>query len=219
MRKRIISIFLIVSIIISVFAVGVVSTSAASKAAKPTITCIRVYPNKINVNWTKDSNTSYYAVWVLNKSTNKWSAYPTTNNYINFNSLQPKIAYAFQVRGVDKQGRVGAFSKSQGVSFIFPQKPAIYSCRNGYGNILSLHYGVMNYSTGRIQTWLPYAKSYDILIYNKGKKEYYFSDSYDFTLPIVKNRQYAFQVRALCVYDNIRYLSPWSDVGYSFADL
>ena len=69
MKKRIISIFLILSIVASLFAVSAISTSAVTI---PTITSVVVYPTKINVNWTKGSNISYYAVWVLNKSTGKW---------------------------------------------------------------------------------------------------------------------------------------------------
>ena len=216
MKKRLISIFLVVSIIISVFAVSAINTSAA---AKPTITSIRVYPNKINVNWTKVSNTSYYAVWVLNKSTGKWSAYPTSANYINFDSLKPGIEYGFQVRAVDYQGHVGSFSKSQGVKFTFPQKPALYSSRSGYGKRLTLFCGVKNHSTGFVDTWLPYATSYDIILYHKGKEIHYLSKSYITTIPVMESGQYSFKVRAYCVYKNKGYLSPWSDTGYSLGEL
>ena len=194
MKKRIISMFLIVSIIASLFAVSAFSSSAVTT---PTITSIVVYPTKINVNWTKGSNISYYAVWVLNKSTGKWSAYKSSKTYINFDKLKPK-------------GRA--------VSFTFPQKPVIHSCRNGYGTSLSLQYGVQNYNTGFIATGIPYAQGYDVIINQKKASTNYVTKDNNTAISINKNGIYSFQVRAVCNYKGKRFFSPWSDIFYSFPD-
>ena len=215
MKKRIVSIFLILSIVASLFAVSAVSTSAVTT---PTITSIVVYPTKINVNWTKGSNISYYAVWVLNKSTGKWSAYKSSKTYINFDKLKPGINYAFQIRAVDNNGRIGSFSKARAVSFTFPQKPVIHSCRNGYGTSLSLQYGVQNYNTGFIATGIPYAQGYDVIINQKKASINYVTNDNNTAISINKNGIYSFQVRAVCNYKGKRFFSPWSDISYSFPD-
>ena len=209
MKKRIISIFLILSIVASLFAVSAISTSAVTI---PTITSVVVYPTKINVNWTKGSNISYYAVWVLNKSTGKWSAYKSSKTYINFDKLKPGINYGFQVRAVDYQGRISGFSASEGVKFTYPQKPVIAGIRET--NRIWLAYGVRNYGfTGGIATWIPYAKSYDLIVYkDRNIYAHRIEKSYSINFSIEKGVPYSFKVRAYCVYNGKGYFSPWSDV-------
>ena len=212
MKKRIISIFLIISIIASLFAVSAISTSAVTT---PTITSVVVYPTKINVNWTKGSNISYYAVWVLNKSTGKWSAYKSSKTYINFDKLKPGINYGFQVRAVDYQGRISGFSASRRVKFTYPQKPEIVVGGSIKNNRVWLAYGVRNYDgEGGIATWIPYAKSYDLIAYKykNGKTYHSVQKSYAISFKNEKGVSYSFKVRAYCVYNGKGYLSPWSDV-------
>ena len=111
MKKRIVSIFLIVSIIVSVCAVGIVSTSAATcKAAIPTLGAVLPYKNGnfINVNWSHSSkNTRLYGVAFNELGTNNWIYKYTKNSkgrYLNVSGLKSYTNYSVRVYAYDLNG-------------------------------------------------------------------------------------------------------------------
>jgi len=87
MKKRLISIFLIVSIVISVFAVSAVTTSAAS-IVRPSNVNVTTVGNNFRVSWTHyaDDATQYYVIWVHNMRTDGRKS----GNWKKFTSLRPK---------------------------------------------------------------------------------------------------------------------------------
>lgn len=111
MKKRIISIFLVVSIIVSVFAISAVSTSAASMLTSPTITTAsrsRDYQT-ITFKWKEVNGADRYAVYFNYSSQNTNSRYRivTSNTSFTFNNVKASDEYHFQIRACDKNGREG----------------------------------------------------------------------------------------------------------------
>lgn len=104
MKKRIISIFLIVSIIVSVFAVGIVTTSAASKLPAPTNVVAANTNSGINISWYKVNGADGYFVYYM-EAGGSWKRIDVGNSYAgynragcNLNFLSNLTDYFFQVQ-------------------------------------------------------------------------------------------------------------------------
>ena len=134
MKKRIISIFLIVSIIVSVCAVGVFTTSAYTVVC-PTNVKVSTVGNNFCVTWDHyaDDATLWYEIWVRNKSTSsKWYKYTSFKNKIGSFSQQIGSMYALGKSGDtyeikvschDEMGREDWYSKP--VTRTFVGKPTL----------------------------------------------------------------------------------------------
>lgn len=114
MKKRIISIFLIISIIASLFAISAVSTSAYSKTTSaPKLVSVLPYNGKLNVNWTHNGYaTTAYCVWLheFGRPVTEWKKYYTVNKYINISGLKPNTNYNIKVSAKDKNGNHSKYS-------------------------------------------------------------------------------------------------------------
>lgn len=229
MKKRIISIFLIVSIIVSVCAIGFVTSSASSRVSTPQITSILVYPNKIRVYWSHDSkNTKLYGIGYCEQGKANYTFKYTTNSkarYYDFTTgFTPQKSYNIKMCAYEsgKTNSKSNFCSPQSIKFKFPQKPIITKNQNksqlSTGQI-NLTYGVMNYTNGTVATYLPYAKSYDLMIYEDYENNNKYSrcfhsvqNSYSINIPDDGKTKRAYKIRGYCVYKGKGYLSEWSDV-------
>ena len=115
MKKRITSIFLIMSLIVSMFAVSAVATSAASKlCVAPTIRSTINRIESLNVNWNSIQNATYYTLWVRSSFTGKWNGIKTKNGtttYANYNWIRPGEKVDLKVSAVDKNGIHSEYSE------------------------------------------------------------------------------------------------------------
>ena len=115
MKKRIISIFLIMSLIISMFAVSAIATSAASNlCVAPTIRSTINRIESLNVNWNSIQNATYYTLWVRSSFTGKWNGIKTKNGtttYANYNWIRPGEKVDLKVSAVDKNGIHSEYSE------------------------------------------------------------------------------------------------------------
>ena len=114
MKKRIISIFLIVSIIVSVCAVSAVSTSAYSNmVSAPKNAKVVTDGYCFNVSWSHNNYaTLYYHVWLHKWGTksSKWIRYTSFGKSINIGSLENGATYDIKVSAHDKVGNESQYS-------------------------------------------------------------------------------------------------------------
>lgn len=123
MKKRLVSIFLIVSIVASIFAVSAVSTSAACKADRPTLKAVLPYKDGryINVNWSHNGrNTKFFGVSFRETGKTSPSICRYTANskgrYLNVNGLKANTNYEVRVYAYDLNGQRSLSSDSFYVS-------------------------------------------------------------------------------------------------------
>lgn len=117
MKKRIISIFLIVSIIVSLFAISAVNTSAYSKyASAPTLTSVTTKGYSLHVSWSHNGYaTQFYTVWAhkwgtdATKSKN-WVKFTSFDKSINIQCLQSGATYDIKVSAHDEMGNESKYS-------------------------------------------------------------------------------------------------------------
>ena len=123
MKKRLVSIFLIVSIVASIFAVSAVSTSAACKADRPTLKAVLPYKDGkyINVNWSHNGrNTKFFGVSFreVGKTSPSGCRYTANSKgiYLNINGLKANTNYEVRVYVYDLNGQRSLSSDSFYVS-------------------------------------------------------------------------------------------------------
>lgn len=121
MKKRIISMFLIVSIIASLFAVSAVSTSAASKAAKPIITSILPINGKLNVKWYHNGKyTKMYGIAWQEWGSGKWKYNYTkksSQKTFDITGLTPYKNYNIRVCAYDLNGNRSELSNQKVINW------------------------------------------------------------------------------------------------------
>lgn len=143
MKKRLLSIFLIVSIIISVFAVGAVSASATSKAAKPIITTILPINGKLNINWYHNGKqTKLYGI-AIQEWYGEWKAYYTDNSsqkYFNITGLKPYKNYNIRICAYDLNGNRSEPSNQKVINWNASINSKKLTCRGRY-NYVELNFG------------------------------------------------------------------------------
>lgn len=119
MKKRIISIFLIVSIIVSVCAIGVLNSSAVTIPPGPSKISCANKSDCISISWTKVSNASRYVLYYKKTNSSTWNRIFTWQNSVSFGKTgyaEPGAHYHFQVQSINKYGYDGGYSKV--VSFV-----------------------------------------------------------------------------------------------------
>lgn len=116
-KKRILSLVMVLSIIISVFAVSAVSGSAATKPAAPSIS-LSNKSNGIRVEWKPVSGAAKYRVYYKPSSQKTWNYTDTSNTYYPFLKASSGTAYKFQVQAIAKNNTPGHYSAVKLMTFI-----------------------------------------------------------------------------------------------------
>ena len=125
MRKfrAIISMLLAFVLVVSVFAIAIVSTGVVSAAsAAPSLSLSNKY-NGIRGKWTAVSGASHYIVYYRRASETQWSSDITYNNYYPlldtvylFMDLTPGVNYSFQLRALN--GLSNPFSAVSKITYV-----------------------------------------------------------------------------------------------------
>lgn len=136
MKKRIISIFLIVSIVVSLLAISAANTSAYSKyAPAPKLTSITTKGYNLHVTWTHSGYaTEWYTVWVHKwytdpKQSSNWKKYTSYGKSIDIGSLENGATYDIKVSAHDEMGYESKYSNVGKRTFLI--NPKLYSPRWG----------------------------------------------------------------------------------------
>lgn len=135
MKKRIISIFLIVSFIVSMVAVSAVSSSAlTTNLAPPTLGKVSNYNGFININWSRVSGAEQYCMWYRINDKGKWYGVYTTKNYWNIQHPVPGTKFTIKISAVDYWGEHSAkYSNDKIIRYVNPPKiTSVMQCNNGF---------------------------------------------------------------------------------------
>ena len=120
MRKfrAIISMLLAFVLVVSVFAIAIVSTGVVSAAsAAPSLSLSNKY-NGIRGEWEAVSGASHYIVYYRRASESRWSSDITNNNYYPLLDTEPGTLYCMQVQSVAADGTAGSYSRVKSLTFI-----------------------------------------------------------------------------------------------------
>lgn len=135
MKKRLVSIFLIVSIVASIFAVSTVSISAATTSlAPPTLGKVSNYDGFINVNWSRVSGAAKYCMWYKVGNNSKWNSVYTTKTYWNIQHPVPGTKFTIKISAVDYWGEHSArYSNDKIIRYVNPPKiTSVMQWKNGF---------------------------------------------------------------------------------------
>lgn len=171
-------------LVVSVFAIAIVSTGVVSAAsAAPSLSLSNKY-NGIRGEWEAVSGASHYIVYYRRASESRWSSDITNNNYYPLLDTEPGTLYCMQVQSVAADGTAGSYSRVKSLTFI-PR-----------ADIKSLYYNVGN----RI-VWDTVAGANLYQIARKTSADstytYYTTEQTSFTeMSIVPDITYTYQVRA-----------------------
>ena len=135
MKKRIISIFLIVSFIVSMVAVSAVSSSAlTTNLAPPMLGKVSNYNGFININWSRVSGAEQYCMWYRINDKGKWYGVYTTKNYWNIQHPVPGTKFTIKISAVDYWGEHSAkYSNDKIIRYVNPPKiTSVMQCNNGF---------------------------------------------------------------------------------------
>lgn len=127
MKKRIISIFLIVSIIASVCAIGVFTSSAATAA--PTGLSLSNKNGYLHIQWNRVSGAMNYKMEYRTSKTPYWRAITTTQNYWNINNPQSGVKFDIRVTSLSKAGYIGGTSGIKTITY-YIATPSITQIQN-----------------------------------------------------------------------------------------
>ena len=117
MKKRIISIFLIVSIIVSVCSVGIFASSAAvAKPAAPKIGSVNNFNGFVNVNWSRVSGAAQYCMWYQVGNNTKWNWVCTTKTYWNIQHPVPGTKFTIKISAMNKNRVHSAYSDTKAIT-------------------------------------------------------------------------------------------------------
>lgn len=207
MKKRIISMFLIVSIVVSIFAIGVVSSSAAVAAA-PNVSVTNYYTG-IKVSWSKVTNARNYVVY-YQRAGSGWSHDDVFGTSYYLPNLKSGSTYYIQVRSIGNGGTYGNFSRVFKVKYI--SQPTGFGGRMiNRGKNLQMYWNkVTGAKKYQLVRWDPNAKRWISRYVGSGTS---FVDS---GANGVASGKFIYQVRAIGErLDNVTWASYWSNQAHA----
>ena len=209
MKKRIISMFLIISVLTSLFAVSAVSTSAAAKPATPNVTVWNGGSSQgLYVTWNNVSNNAVYQVAyrpVGNYRSGQGYTYKTTaSKNITLTGLTSGVCYQVQVRA-RVNGVYGNYSKTKSMTYL--SRPLLrdfldddeYLVLNWNGVKGANYYQLVKWNTAN-RRWDTVYNGYSVKFTDRSAKA---------------GETYRYQVRAMYwTQNNGTAYSAWSNVDY-----
>lgn len=209
MKKRIISMFIIISVLTSLFTVSAISTSAASKPATPSVTIANGGSSQgLYVTWNNVSNNAVYQVAyrpVGNYRSGQGYTYKTTaNRNITLTGLTSGVCYQVQVRA-RVNGVYGNYSKTKSMTYL--SRPLLrdfldddeYLVLNWNGVKGANYYQLVKWNTAN-RRWDTVYNGYSVKFTDRSAKA---------------GETYRYQVRAMYwTQNNGTAYSAWSNVDY-----
>ena len=220
MKKRIISIFLIVSIIVSVCAIGMTSFSAATCNAKvPKVISVVPYNGKLNVNWSHDGkNTKLYCVALheFGTPTNKWIYYYTKNSktkYLNITGLKSYKNYDLRVKAYDLNN---TWSNPSNEKVVINWNASISGTYSRVNKSVNLRFGKQFYYPADYLGGKEYGSYYIIEKYINGSRvDTIYTDSNWYSEYLPKDSYPYYRVQFVKVMHYKEYKSGWSKFFYT----
>ena len=209
MKKRILSIFLIITVLAGIFTVSSASASAASKPATPMVTIANGGSSQgLYVSWNRVANGAVYQV--AYRPNGNWRSgqgytYKTTaDTHITLTGLTSGVCYQVQVRA-RVNGVYGSYSKTKSMTFL--SKPLIRD---------SLEDDLMSISWNRIKG----ANCYQLVKWNESTRRWdtiYTGGTVGYLDRSAKaGKSYRYQLRAMYKTEkNGTAYSAWSNVDYA----
>lgn len=206
MKKRIVSIFLVISVIASLFAVTAVSSSAAAKPATPVV---KIHnggsANGLYVTWNNISPRATYQVAYRRIGATGYTYTNTNKTNITLTNLKSGVGYQVQVRA-NINGIYGNYSKTKSMTFL--SRPLIRD------SVDARDYLLISW------TKIPGANCYELVKWNVAKRKWdtvYFGNSASFRDGSARaGESYRYQLRAKYKTEkNGTACSAWSNVDYA----
>lgn len=211
MKKRIISLFLIISVLTSLFAVSAVITSAAAKPATPNVTVWNGGSSQgLYVTWSNVSNNAVYQVAyrpVGNYRSGQGYTYiTTTNRGITLTGLTSGVGYQVQVRA-RVNGVYGNYSKTKSMTYL--SRPLLRDYLDDGREYFMLSWsGVRGANGYQLVKWNTGSRKWDT-VYNGSSTKYLDRSA-------KAGESYRYQVRAMYRTQNYgTAYSAWSNVDYA----
>ena len=206
-KKRIISLFLIFSIIISVCSVGIFTTSAATAVpASPKIGSVNNFNGFVNINWSRASGAAQYCMWYQVGNNTKWNWVCTTKTYWNIQHPLPGTKFTIKISAMNKNRVHSDYSATKTITYV------LYT--PSYGISYTKDKKKFDVHWSKIEG----ATEYEAVYFYKGEKiEAYRGKETSFVhkdksgnSSIAAGGPYYYQVRAVCKASNNKSYSNWS---------
>ena len=208
MKKRILSVLLVMSIITSIFAVSAATADAAAKPATPSVTIVNGgSANGLYVKWNSVGSKSSYQVAYRPAGSygcgQGYSYKTTSNTNITLTGLKSGVSYQVQVRAY-ANGVYGNYSRTKSMTFI--GRPTLKCGLDGNGQFLSVSWSKVNGANSyQLVKWDETYRRWSY-IYTGSSTQYL--DDY-----VWSGKTYKYQVRAMYVTkNNGTAYSSWSSV-------
>lgn len=206
MRNRIVTLFLVLSIITSLFAVSAVSYSAAENKASllpsPVNVSVDTSDNTVVLRWNEVVGASYYELFYMKYGTD-WQSVKVEGTEHTFTEVNPHHTYFFQLRAFDKNDNPGYFTS---VYKRYPESmlpaPSNFAA-SAVDNSVEVTWDEVN---GAVKYELFYLRSD-----SRWQSVYVQDTNYTFT-DISPYYSYYFQIRAVDEYDTPGYYSAVREI-------
>ena len=185
--------------------------SATLPAVPTSLSASGVKPDSFKLTWKKQSNASYYQVYMYNSESKKYELYKKIsggkNNYLVFEGLTPNTAYKFKVSAHKKSTDGLLFNSAKSSAFTAytsPSAPNITSAVSGSTKRITVKYKKVSGATGYQVMWSTtsdFSSNY--------KSVYVTGTSATLTTAQSKKRYYV-HVRAYKTRNDKKIYSPWS---------
>ena len=183
----------------------------ATKPATPTNLKSSSTPTSIKLSWKKQSNASYYEVYLYNKETKKYELFETVkggkNNSLNITELLPNKRYAFKVKAF-KKSKDGALLKSKKsdkfIAYTLVAAPEIISAKSNAQKKITVSWKKVSGASGYQVMWSTtkdFSSNYKTVKTTKASTTLTTAQS---------NKTYYVKVRAYKTRGEITTYSPWS---------
>ena len=183
----------------------------ATSPAKPTELKSTSTPSSIKLSWKKQSNASYYEVYLYNKETQKYELFETVkggkNNSLNVTELLANKRYAFKVRAF-KKSKDGELLKSKKsdkyVAYTSVASPEIISAQSNAQKRITVKWNKSSGASGYQVMWSTtkdFSSNYKTVKVTKTSTTLTTAQS---------NRTYYVKVRAYKTRSESTTYSPWS---------
>ena len=189
--------------------------SATAPATPTALSVSNVKPDSFKLSWKKQTNASYYNVYMYNSSTGSYSLYKKisggANNYVVVSGLKPNTAYKFRV-SAHKNSKEGIlFSSNQSgvyTAYTSPQAPVISSAKSNAKKKITVKYKKVSGATGYQVMWSTTSN------FSSNYKSVNVTGAQTTLTTAKSKKKYYVRVRAYKTRNNKKVYSPWSKTLY-----
>ena len=185
--------------------------TATAPSTPTSLSASEIKPNSLKLSWKKQSNASYYEVYLYNKETKKYELLSKvsggTNNYLVVENLSPNTKYTFKVSAYknSKDGLLLISAKSDKfAAYTSPVAPVIKEAKSSKAKKISVKWQKVSSVSGYQVMW---STTKD---FSSNYKSVNASGTSTVLTTAQSNKTYYVRVRAYKIRNGKKIYSPWS---------